>query len=517
MRFGPLWVPAVATTVALLGCGSAETLSDPGDTSKPPASGSGVGGPECVNVDPSRAAPENGCGVFVSSTLGSDENPGTREQPVRTLRTALTLALDGARRVYACAEMFPEAAEVPAGMELWGGLDCANRWAYVGATVKTTIAPGEPGVIALRLLAGEGPVTITDIRAEAESGVEPGTSSIAAIVEPGVSATISRTKIIAGDGAAGAEGAPGGGVGAPAQAASGAAGLPGADACTSNVVLGGMPVATVCDSVETRGGKGGNGRVTYGEDGEDGQPIPPDPDGIHGEGGWGQNEEHGCQSGQVGQAGRDGEHGLGASGAGRISIAGWEGVAGQDGTDGLPGQGGGGGGGRRGPLYTECGAGQPRGGASGGAGGAGGCGGRGAKGGGSGGASIGLISLSADVTLQDTVITTGSGGDGGRGGFWQGGGLGGNGGVGGVGWYSGSGCNGGRGGQGGNGGFGGGGLGGPSLGIAQVIDQPVRLERVRFSTGRAGQGGDGGGPLEALPGTAGQDGLEANVQGFAVQ
>ncbi|HSN99476.1 MAG TPA: hypothetical protein VLS89_14370 [Candidatus Nanopelagicales bacterium] len=520
MRLGLLWVSAVAITitVALLGCGSAETLSDPGETSKPPSSGSGVGGPACVNVDPSRAAPENGCGVFVSSTLGSDDNPGTREQPVQTLRTALTLALDGARRVYACAEMFHEAAEVPAGMEVWGGLDCADGWTHVGDTTKTTIAPGEPGVIALRLLAGEGRATIVDVRAEAESGAEPGASSIAALVEPGAAAVIQRCELVARDGAEGAEGEPGGGPGAPPQAQAGADGLPGSNACGADVILGGAAVVTSCDGVESIGGKGGNGRATYGDDGEDGQPVPEVTQGQKGKGGFGQNGDHTqCMSGWVGHAGLDGAHGLGAHGLGRITLAGWEGVAGEDGTDGLPGQGGGGGGGMRGPLYTECGVGQPRGGASGGSGGAGGCGGKGGKGGGSGGASIGLVTLSADITLQDTIIITGHGGNGGRGGLWQGGGLGGDGGVGGVGWYSGSGCGGGRGGQGGNGGFGGGGLGGPTLGIAHVIAQPVTLERVTFTIGSAGKGGDGGSPFVTLPGTTGEDGLEADVQGFAVE
>lgn len=90
-------------------------------------------------------------GIYVSSTLGSDENLGTQAQPVRTLGKALDLAQKGPRRVYACAERFEESTTVPAGIELWGGLDCAGRdWGYLGETRKTEIVP-KAGDIALRV------------------------------------------------------------------------------------------------------------------------------------------------------------------------------------------------------------------------------------------------------------------------------------------------------------------------------------------------------------------------------
>ncbi|HSN98811.1 MAG TPA: hypothetical protein VLS89_11020 [Candidatus Nanopelagicales bacterium] len=505
-------------TVALLGCGSAETFNGPEGAGPPP--GSSTAAPQCVQVDPSIAGPDGACGVFVSSALGSDEHPGTPEQPVRTLAKAFTLALESEGRVYACAEVFEEAAEVPAGVGLWGGLDCADGWAYTGVTEKTRIAPGVAGVIALRFLAGEGSSSVADVRAEAVSGAAPGESSIAALVEPGVEVVIERSELYAGDGAAGAEGERGGGADAPERAADGVDGIDGGNACGASVIPGAAAVVSVCDGVETIGGKGGNGRVTYGEDGEDGQPIPPQNPQQLGLGGYGENGIYDqCNSGQVGHAGRDGDHGLGALGPGRITIAGWEGVKGQDGADGLIGQGGGGGGGSRGPLYSECGAGQLKGGASGGSGGSGGCGGKGAKGGGSGGASIGLVCLSGEVTIRDTSITTNIGGEGGRGGLWQGGGYGGYGGARGLGPPGGGadgGCSAGAGGKGGNGGLGGGGLGGPTLGIAHVTGIATVTERVVFSLGRAGRGGAGGSPFVTLPGTAGEDGLQANVHEFTM-
>ena len=507
------YVFTIMASIALFGCGSAETFNGPEGGEQP--SGSTTGGGPCVQVDPAVAGPDGACGVFVSSSLGSDESPGTLERPVRTLAKAFSLAGEGQGRVYACAEVFEEAAEIPAGLGFWGGLDCGRGWAYVGGTRKTRIAPGVAGVMALRFLSGEGSASVADVRAEAVSGEAAGESSIAAIVEPEVEVLIERSELHAGDGAAGVEGEPGGGAGAPERAMDGVDGVDGGNACGANVIPGGAAVVSVCDGVETIGGKGGNGRVTYGDDGEDGQPIPPNPNGIHGEGGWGQGAMYDqCRSGMNGHSGRDGEQGAGALGPGRISMAGWEGVKGQDGTHGLVAQGGGGGGGARGPLYTECGAGQPKGGASGASGGSAGCGGKGAQGGGSGGASIGLVSLSAGVTIRDTSITTGNGGDGGRGGMAQAGGLGGQGGHGGDGWYSSGGCSAGRGGKGGNGCFGGGGLGGPALGIAHVTARLVKIERVMFTSGRGGKGAPGGHPFVTLPGAAGEDGLEASTHDF---
>jgi len=502
--------PALVTSVAILGCGSAEVVDDHDGPLPPDAAR------VCINADPSQAGPDDTCGVFVSSTFGSDDNSGTLEHPVRSLGAAFALALRGARRVYACAEVFEEQAEIPAGVELWGGLDCADGWMYVGATKKTTIAPGEAGVIPLRLLPGDGVARAIDVRAEAADGVQPSESSIAAIVLPGARVEILRSELAAGDGAPGVDGEQGGGSGALLTAEDGATGLPGADACGGDVVPGGASVVTECDGVESIGGKGGDGHMAYGTAGEHGQPMPASPDGIHGEGGGGQNGSHAqCAAGHVGHAGQDGEHGLGAAGMGRLTLAGWEGERGQDGGNGRPGQGGGGGGASRGPLYYECGAGQPQAGASGGSGGSGGCGGKGGKGGGYGGASIGLISLSDDVTVRATIITTGDGGDGGRGGLWQGGGQGGQGALGGVGVGSSVGaCGGGRGGQGGNGGHGGGGLGGVTLGIVHVVEQPVTMEGVMIDTGRPGKGGLGGSPHVTLPGTTGEDGLDASVQSF---
>jgi len=463
--------------------------------------------PEAPTCDPAAGRLDDRCdGVFVSSASGSDDNTGTQAQPVRTLGKALAAAQTGPRRVYACAEVFVEAIELPTGVELWGGLDCTGGWRYVGETSKTTIAP-EAGMIPLRVMPGVGTAIVADVRAQAADATQPSGSSIAALVNPDAMVEIVRSELVAGHGAAGVS--PGTGGQFPAEA--GAPGADGGAACSAGVVAGGPPTMQTCRGVDSIGAQGGYGGINSGGSGLQGQPEPfPNPQGS-GLGGTGWSNGSLCDDGQPGAWGANGAQGAGAKGGGRITAAGWEGEQGQDGGDGLPGQGGGGGGGSRGGAMF-CGA-APLGGASGGGGGTGGCGGTGAKGGGYGGASIGLLSLSGGVTIRSTTITTSRGGDGGSGGVGQLGGQGGERGSGGQGFnLSPPGCFGGHGGKGGDGGHGGGGLGGPSVGILHSAGLAPAQESVYIRTDAAGKGGFGGNPN--IPGSSGADGIRSDVLGF---
>jgi hypothetical protein len=456
-------------------------------------------------ADPAIASPNDGCGVFVSSSLGDDDNPGTRALPARTLARAIVIAQKGPMRVYACAEPFLESVEIPGGVELWGGLDCAEDWGYIGAAKRTTIAPGAD-MIPLRFLDGVGKAIAADVSAHAASATEPSGSSIGALVMPNASVEILRSELITGDGAAGAAGDRGGDE--PAQ--KGADGWAGVAACNGNIVPGAPPAVTMCGTIESVGGQGGPGLVDHGGDGAIGKPEPiPNPQG-NGLGGAGGTIAAMCDTGANGAHGAHGEPGRGGVGPGKIESSGWRGEPGKSGGDGLPGQGGGGGGGARGGAMCPDGA---NGGASGGSGGAGGCGGKGGKGGGYGGASMGLLTLSVDVTLRATAIVTSNGGDGGAGGSRQLGGANGLPGLAGMG-VAGSpnACNGGPGGLGGDGGDGGGGLGGPSIGIAHIAGHPPLLLEVSIRNGAAGKGGPGGNPALSL--TAGEDGLAGSIVGF---
>jgi len=273
--------------------------------------------------------------VFVSSSLGSNDNPGTRAHPVQSIEKAIALAQGGPMRVYACAEAFVEAVVLPSGVELWGGLDCTNDWTFIGADKKTILAP-EPDEVPLRVTAGGGSSKVADVRAEAADALEASGSSMAVMIMPDAAVEILRSELVAGDGAPGAPGEDGGVV--PAQA--GAPGDDGGAACSEIVVSGGSAVVTACGDLESIGGQGGDGHVASGTDGLDGQPEPePNPFG-HGLGGVGATTGS-CMSGGSGESGADGAQGAGATGAGRISISGWEGENGKDGGSGLPGQGGG--------------------------------------------------------------------------------------------------------------------------------------------------------------------------------
>ncbi|MCC6558072.1 MAG: hypothetical protein IT372_34425 [Polyangiaceae bacterium] len=492
---------ASATTVC--GChpeNCRDTVTCPSEPSKP----------ACVG-DPAAGEATEECGIFASSSLGDDANPGTRKLPVRTLARALDLAQAGPGRVYACAEEFAEAVTISGGIELRGGLDCANGWAYLGGDDRTIVAP-EPDRIPLRFVAGDGVAIASDVRAVASDAVQPGGSAIAALAAKDAAVEILRSELIAGDGAHGEPGAPGDPTFQPAQ--SGAPGASGMSACSADVIAGGASVSTICGTVITSGGEGGEGNLSAGGSGLDGQPEPvPNPQGL-GLGGAGESGAQQCLPGQDGANGEDALHGHGAfQVAARIGSLGWMGAWGEDGGDGRPGQGGGGGGGSRGGSLF-CGlADTPKGGASGGSGGAGGCGGRGGKGGGPGGASIGIVILSAEVFVHSTTIRTGNGGDGGVGGMSQLGGSRGVPGEGGLG-VNGSrdGCSGGWGGRGGNGGYGGGGLGGSSIGIAHWLGLPLSMDDLLIETGEAGRGGEGGNP--AVVGSEGEEGATGDMLGF---
>ncbi|KYG10929.1 hypothetical protein BE21_09570 [Sorangium cellulosum] len=511
-----------------LGCGIAAVVCgcSPGPTV-----------PVCDD-DPMVRPPEDGCGIFVSASLGDDANPGSRAEPVKTFSRALELADMGSHRVYACAETFDETLGFY-GTSIWGGFDCANGWRHLGASAKTVVAPAEPvpQVISfggqgitfanLRIVAPDGsdvdPVQKGSIGIATLRGVQlklvasevitgrggkPGGSSIPIYLRHGSEIEVVDSRIVAGDGADGEPGAAAEG----AAAADGVSGHPGADACTVDATAGTPAVTTECDDGTSTSGEGGLGLADRGSGGGNGEPLPdPNPTGA-GAGGVGQQGGVACSDGQRGLDGAVGMQGQGARAPG-VVVWGRTLGKGQDGQFGRPGQGGGGGGGSRGGSVA-CGAG-PAGGAFGGSGGSGGCGGKPGKGGFAGGASIGIATRGAKVRARGSLIETGRGGRGGAGGPGLPGGSGAPGGEGGRA-VPGTlpGCRGGDGGKGGPGGGGGGGLGGHSVGIAYLGSEEVTREDVEatFVLGTAGTGGPGGDP--DAPESAGDDGVAAEFLPF---
>jgi hypothetical protein len=465
-------------------CGPAET--------EPPAS---TGGVDTACVPSSAAGPiASTCGVFASSSAGSDDNTGAKDKPVQTLAKAISLAKSKNQPVYACAEAFAEALEVPEGVTIFGGLDCtAPEWAYVGATSKTTISP-EADKVPLTIVAGQGTARFEDITARAADAMAPSGSSIAAIVDK-ADVELVRCELVAGAGATGEAGLqPTDDVGPADPSDLAVRGNDGSNACmggTSGNVGGEPKVNEKCTT--SIGGRGGTGQELNGEDGEDGVPLPdPNPNNF-GVGGIGSMALNSCQSGQSGASGTEGLPGAGAQDLGTIDAKGFIGGVGQQGTPGTPGQGGGGGGAAKGKLNCH--------GASGGSGGAGGCGGSGGLGGKGGGSSFAVLSVDGTIKFTATALTAGAGGKGGDGGSGQAGGVGGNGGNGGgPGPQVSPACGGGLGGQGGTGGTGGGGRGGHSAAIAYKGKAPS-LDGATPTIGAAGLGG--GGPDMASTGAEG--------------
>ncbi|WP_437757937.1 PGRS family protein [Sorangium sp. So ce1389] len=445
------------------------------------------------------------CGVFVSHTQGHDDNDGTPEKPVKSLTKALILAEPNSKRVYACAEEFDGAVEVPAGTTLYGGLTCNKAdsglaWQWVDETTRTTItAPA--GTIPLKIT-GKNSLEVVhfeNLHVVAKSipqigSAEPGLSSIAAVATSVRLVELRHSMLEAGDAAPGLTGEP-----HEMPANKGDDGNPGHGACSDSTVEGGQSPINDCgtpeDTDDSFGGAGGSGRFVDGDDGSPGYPGASDNSGS------GQVGTIACTSGMTGESGIDGEPGNGATDDGTITPDGYVGVSGAPGAPGTTAQGGGGGGGARGVAPTttnpprSCPDGtMPLGGASGGSGGAGGCGGAGGRAGGPGGASIGLISINSVLSFDGVTIKTGKGGKGGDGGPGQDGGTGGKGGSRGEAPDDSSnllhGCDGGPGGPGGKGGKGGGGRGGHSIGIAFEGATPA-LQGVTFELGTAGPGGAG--------------------------
>lgn len=438
--------------------------------------------------------PPDWCGVFASSAAPAGGD-GTKARPLRTLVEALASAEPGSN-VYACGEAFDEAVTVPAGVRLYGALDCKNGFRYAPGGGRTVIAPVS-GVALIVSHGDEEETRIVDVRVVAPPAREPGGSSIAALVDRADVAFV-RTTLIARNAADGLDGEPFTDVAPP-----GLDGAPGADACTAADVPGGEAVTTLCQRIASTGGRGGDGGALEGQDGDDGAPAASS---NHGEGQPANDPAARCSPGSSGASGEDGAPGLGGGygGRGAIGTFGYSGLNGAAGAPGAVAQGGGGGGGVRGGAI--CG-GPASGGASGGSGGSGGCGGLGGRGGMAGGASIALISLSPSrVRFEKAVLIAGRGGDGGDGGPGQ---LGGEGGHGAPGGGAPAtllpGCPGGDGGRGGQGGRGGGGAGGHTIGIAFTGAQPPN-EGASISHGAYGRGGTGDGETGK-----GADGIAADT------
>jgi len=416
---------------------------------------------------------------------------GTKAAPFATITAAIAAA--GGKPVYVCAEPLTEKLTLDTAVVLYGGLDCATDWSWVGQTTRTQLTAGA-GEVVVKVNTGATGSLVEDFAITAADGSAAGDSSIAVFVD---SATIefARCALTAGNGVAGDDGTTVG-----TAAAAGQNGSAGNTGCQSSSPTAGGPTEVNSSCTDSWGGEGGPGGVAAGFGGAAGQPGDVTP-------GNGQGTDA-CTDGQNGGPGADGQPGVSPTGFGTLDATGYTAAEGGFGLAGEHGPGGGGGGGGKGDgLCTGLS------GHGGGGGASGGCGGIGGGFGRPGGASIALLSHQATVTLTTVTIGAGTGGDGGDGGTGQEGGLGGEygGGPGGTGA-----CSGGTGGKGGWGGNGAGGLGGYSVGIAFKGTAPSQTD-VDISAGAAGQAGNGGTGGSSTPGGAGVAGQPCKTLDFDTQ
>ncbi len=467
-------------------------------------------------------------GVFVAKD-GSDNNPGTREQPVLTITKGLEVAVAiNKRDVYVATGVYSERVVLREGIGVFGGFSSffSERDPLL---FETAIFGGEPNqpdqasVSATQLGAvNQAQPTILNgfsVFGTNAANIQGSNSYAVYLATCGPKVRIEGNAIFGGPagsgglGTAGTEGAsgPDGTDGIDAKDTGG-----GATSCFgSDHSNGGFGGQLTCGGQDVSGGNGGTGNCpvftsgpSTAQTGQNGSGLAP---GVGGEAGWhalfcaSNPPTTGCAGhsfqcglcrfpsggnphpGDLGLAGDDGQSGNRGLGCnqpdGTVFGGHWRGVGGSDGTNGASGSGGGGGGAGGGVdvVGNQCpNLGSKDIGGSGGGGGAGGCGATGGSGGSAGGGSFGVFvadQLGGPPTVVNNTIQRGAGGAGGAGGFGGVGGTGGAGGAGGVDgtslegtlynitWCSGAGGEGGDGGNGGPGGGGGGGCGGASFGI----------------------------------------------------
>jgi hypothetical protein len=424
---------------------------------------------------------ENTTSHYWVSPNGSDDNAGTRAEPLASVQFALDSAFHAGAGgdVYVAGGSYTESLYLRSGVSIYGGYDPVSFRRDIDLH-ETEIRGGVVAVSGASL-SGSNPVTLNALTIRAADNAAAGGSSIAILLSNSTSVIISGNRIFAGSGGDGKDGSPGG---------NGVAGAPGGfgrNAYLACVDLpGGAGGVSSVPGVYS-GGRGGDSD----EWGESSTGLFQSNIGFAGSLSRSSSAGNGAR-GHTGRAGESGgpgaEFGHVADDTGHYTAS--PGTAGGQGGSG----GGGGGGGGGGTAFWACGG-------SGGGGGSGGSGGAGGGAGAGGGGSFGIMvtGTSASVTIASNEITTANGGQGGDGA------AGGTGGAGGVGRTGGNGSDGSQpGARGGDGGIGGlgargaGGGGGPSVGVVEVESAstnltPANLAGNTFTLGVAGSGGTSGG------------------------
>lgn len=444
-----------------------------------------------IDGDESRA-------IFVSSS-GSDSNPGTKAQPVKTIGFGLVKADNvGRDHAYVSTGTYNGKVTLINGISMWGGYDTFwNRGASKAIISSSDFLSGHVvGVVGTDILTSTT-VSDFDIRTVDTNSASASNYGLNCLRCNGL--IFAFNIISAGDAGPGSNGASG---------QNGDLGGNGANGVAGRCDTGGGGFGGIGGSspVSRNGGTGGRGGAESGPgNAQSGFSGTGPTGGGGGFGGSGGTTGRDGGDGQPGGDGPDGSNGAGGSTGTIVSSRLWVSNSGNQGTNGDHGSGGGGGGGGGGQdgFFVNDG----RGNGGGGGGGAGETG-TGSIGGTGGGGSFGLfLADSSGIQIFSNSISSSNGGNGGVGGT---GGLGGSGGSGGNGATFcsneiGEGGDGGAGGRGGHGGHGGGGAGGPSYAVF-TSNTATGLLNILNSLSH-GNGGTGG----SSPGNVGQNGASDDV------
>ncbi|NOU34848.1 MAG: hypothetical protein HOO96_43710, partial [Polyangiaceae bacterium] len=209
---------ALLITAGVIHCGTDNVVVQP--LANPVADGGKVEGG--IDLPPPPAPPENcdlkklptenpcviheSSGVFVSATKGSDDGLGTRERPLKDISKAILGASTTGRRVYVCAETYEAQLTLGEGIDVFGYFDCsAATWKVIDARAK--VAPKD-GVAAMAKNIGK-PTRIEALDIVAADGKAAGDSSIGLVAQDSGGLSFVNTRIAAGKGRDGTDGAVG--------------------------------------------------------------------------------------------------------------------------------------------------------------------------------------------------------------------------------------------------------------------------------------------------------------------
>lgn len=491
-------------------------------TGPPPAVG---GDADCDGV------PDDTDDFVYVTTTGNDDDPGTLERPMRTIRAALERGRRQGKDVLVARGVYDGGLDVVGGVSVFGGYrpDFRDRDLTLYPVVVERRGAG-PGAAVLTCRGVTEPTRVEGFTVQGTDAVRPGEGSTAVYLDRcGADVVLAQITVLAGRGADGVRGdsssdnladvglsslgelagvdgtdgrAPGGGpfcervpsgVGGRKSCPGGdvSGGRGGDAACPDSGCVNGRPcgnggctdftVGGVCDFRAVLRAAVPNPAAQAGRGAEPGAAGPltynsPTNRGVCNFCDDNPTLQRNGGIGGDGARGADGAGGNGCGGGPQLDLASGR-ITGGGGTDGSDGtNGSGGGGGTAGSGYEVIGATMggcdDRSGGSGGGGGSGGCGAPGADGGTGGGTSAGIVirldGRARGPALEDVRVVTASGGSGGDGGVGAAGGGAGSGGVGGRPTFW---CarTGGRGGDGGGGGSGGGGGGGCGGGSHGVL------------------------------------------------